>query len=102
MDRWRRTEERIARDLGGTAQAGSGNTANRRGDIRVHGRLRVQEKTTSGRSFSLRSQDWEEVREQALLAGEEPVMVIRFLEGDRWLAVLDYDHLLALLEEEDG
>jgi hypothetical protein len=107
LKRWRRTEERIADDLGGHAQAGSGNQANFRGDIRVHGFLRVQGKTVlKGRSTSLKLDDWEEVLDQALRAGEMPAMVYRFVEGrDTLLAVIDYDdfqELMKLKKERDG
>lgn len=106
LKRWRRTEERIADDLGGHAQPGSGNQANYRGDVRVHGFLRVQEKTVQQRrSTSLKLDDWEEVRDQALRTGETPAMVFRFVEGNHWLAVIDYDEFVELMQmkkERDG
>lgn len=99
LERWRGTERRIADDLGGNAQPGSGNQANYRGDVRVHGELRVQEKTVlHHRSTSLKVDDWEEVRNQALRTGEMPVLVFRFVESGHMLAMVSYDDFLEFVE----
>ena len=104
--RWRQVEEQVAADTGGQAQPGSGNTVNRRGDTRLHGIVRAQCKEVErnrrtgrpAKSTTLKWEDWEEVEDQALRAGEMPAMVIEFEGREPWLAVVDYNEWVRYVE----
>jgi hypothetical protein len=58
----------------------------------------VQDKETSKKSYSLKLDDWLEIEEQALKAGETPVVTVNFHKHDVRLAVIDYRDWLEYVE----
>ena len=88
----RRTEAQIAKDIGARRpQPGSGAPAGFKGDVRLRGVVRVQDKETAKRSYSLKVDEWREIEEQALRTGEKPAMVVTFSSDDLRLAVVEYE-----------
>lgn len=103
--RSRLQEKRIAEDIDGRVQKGSGAgpSLSQKGDARKVGELRVEAKTTKAKSYGLKLSDWHKVQAQAIQGGlEEPVMQIQF-EGNfqkTQLAVIDWHRYLQYRETE--
>lgn len=94
--RSRLQEKRLAADIDGRVQKGSGAgpSLSQKGDARNVGEVRAEAKTTKAKSYSLKLADWRKVQSQAIQGGlEEPVMQIQF-EGQTGvntkLAVIDW------------
>jgi hypothetical protein len=85
-------ERRIAADVGGRVQAGSGSSWRAKSDVRDIGNLRIEAKFTSKDSYSLKLKDILKIREEALIGGLETwAMQIEFVGGSKQkYAVLDY------------
>lgn len=92
--RSRLQEKRIAEEVGGRVQAGSGASWRAKSDVRKLGELRVEAKFTSQNEYKLKLADWLKIRDEAISGGlETPVMQIEFVFGaiQRYkLAVMDY------------
>lgn len=93
--RSKRQEEKIAEDLGGRRQAGSGSSWRAKGDVRAMGKLRVEAKFTQKPSYLLKLDDWKKIREEAIKGGlETPVMQVEFVppgsSPGMKFAVMDY------------
>lgn len=71
-------ERRIAKQLGGKAQPGSGNKPYAKGDVRVVGSLRLEHKFTRNASYSVKRADLNKIRSETGI-GEEPAFQIDFL-----------------------
>lgn len=89
-------ERRAAKSLGGhtTSASGATDSPSQKGDVRKQGQLRLECKTTSQRSYSLKRADWQKIVSQAGMFGEMPVMQIEFQgEGgfNTKLAVIDWN-----------
>jgi len=54
-------EEKIANDLGGVRQKGSGCLSWLKGDVRVKGRFRIESKFTRNKSFTVKLEDLDKV-----------------------------------------
>jgi hypothetical protein len=86
-------EQRIAGDIGGRVQAGSGTSWRAKSDVRKMGDLRVEAKFTSKVEYTLKLDDWEKIWEEAVGGGlETPVMQIEYTRTmtSYRLAVMDY------------
>jgi hypothetical protein len=99
-------ERRAAEDLGGYVQKASGATDFAKGDVRKPGDVRVECKTTSARSFSLKLDELIKIQGEALRGGaESAVMQVEF-QGAQGLnkkyAVLPWAEFLALRESALG
>ena len=66
--------------------------------MRLRGVVRVQDKETAKKSYSLKVDDWLEIEEQALRAGEVPTVTVNFYKQDVKLAVIDYRDWLMYVE----
>lgn len=75
--RSRRQERKVARDLGGRVQAGSGSSWRARQDVKTDDEM-VQVKYTDKDSFTLRAKEWEGIVADALKNGREPAMIVEF------------------------
>lgn len=104
--RSRLQEKRLAADIDGRVQKGSGAgpSLSQKGDARKVGEIRAEAKTTKAKSYSLKLADWRKVQAQAIQGGlEEPVMQIQF-EGQTGmhtkLAVIDWHRYIDLRSTE--
>lgn len=92
--RSRLQETRIAEEVGGRAQVGSGSAWNAKSDVRKMGDLRVEAKFTASLSYRLKLDDLLKIRDEAIKGGlETPVMQIEFVYGGHnsyKLAVMDF------------
>lgn len=87
MDMNRRLERDIAQDTNGRTQPGSGNKGRAKGDVRVKGKFRIEEKSTEAGSFRLTREVLTKITSEAKFP-ELPVVVIHFTDKER-LRVLD-------------
>ena len=71
-------EAETAKRLGGRVVRGSG-CGSEKGDARVEGVIRVENKTTRAKSFSVTREMIAKIESAALSAGEVPAMEIEFL-----------------------
>jgi hypothetical protein len=98
-------ERDIAEELRGRTQPGSGNQRGAKGDVRVHGKLRVEAKFTTAGSYSLHLDDLYKIAGECGV-GEKPVLVIDYRESgtsklkDRF-AVVHFQDLKDLLHAPD-
>jgi hypothetical protein len=85
-------ERRIAKDVGGRVQVGSGSSWRAKSDVRDLGKLRIEAKFTSKDTYALRLKDLLKIRKEALLGGLEIwAMQVEFVSGSKQkYAVLDY------------
>lgn len=97
-------ERSVAEDLNGRVQKASGATDFAKGDVRVVGEERVECKTTSAKSFSLKLSELEKIQGEALRGGAEAwSMQVEFqgqLGKHRKFAVIDWETYLQLREDE--
>jgi hypothetical protein len=93
-----RQERRLAKELTGSVNSGSGNGWLRKGDVRTENEL-FELKITSAKSYSLKDSELEKLTNQALLDGRIPVFMIEFKStGNSWV-ILSKDDYLSLREE---
>ena len=96
-------EKRVAEDLDGRTQPGSGNQWNAKGDVSAR-EILVECKSTVNASISVKVDVLEKIEREAALAVKEPILQIEF-QGKRRIqkyAVISWDRLLQLLEAEKG
>lgn len=97
-------ERRVAEELGGRTQPGSGSGDFAKGDVRVKGEIRAECKTTSAASYSLKLADLVKIhREAALGKLEMPVMSVQFqgpVGTSHRYAVIDWEWFKQLVEIE--
>jgi hypothetical protein len=97
--RIRREERETAEMVGGYAQKASGALLSAKGDIRVKGKLRGEEKSTEKKSFILKREVLDKIRGECV-GTERPFVMIRFRNPttlateDQWvvLPVEDWEH----------
>jgi len=95
----RGSEIKVAKDIGaGKPQPGSGAPWGYKGDVRLHGVVRVQDKETSKKSYPIKVEDWLEIEEQALKTSEIPSFTINFSKHKIRLAVISYEDWLEFVE----
>lgn len=87
-------EQRIAEEIGGRVQAGSGSAWHSKSDVRKMGDLRIEAKYTAALTYRLKLEDLLKIRDEAIRGGlETPVMQIEFVHGGHnsyKLAVMDF------------
>jgi hypothetical protein len=88
-----RRNERITADrLGGRTQPGSGNQPGMKGDVRVRGRFRIENKDSYSNQFILKTSILDKIRGECG-GGETPAVVVTFMEKmthrplDRWVII---------------
>jgi len=92
-------ERETAALVGGRAQKASGAMLAAKGDIRVRGKLRGEEKSTSLKAFSIKRQVLDKIRSECT-GSERPFVLIRFRNPldmsteDKWvlIPVEDWEH----------
>lgn len=88
-----RQEKLLARNLGGTVNAGSGNQWLRKGDVRTDDEL-FELKITSAKSYSLKDAELEKLTNQALVDGRIPIFMVEFkTTGNAWVIMSKDDYL---------
>lgn len=87
----RNQEKRIARKVGGTLNAGSGN-GNRKNDVRQRGEVLWEMKRTDAKTITIKATDLRDLRKNAALEGRLPVMHIE-LGGRRYVVIEEDDFL---------
>ena len=91
MKEWERQEHRVAKRTGGRRQPGSGSGWLHRNDVKDDNYLREM-KQTDGKSISIKLEDWEQLRKNAIMSGRKPAMHLQI--GKRRLIVLDEDDFI--------
>lgn len=86
IQRSRRQEARGASLHGGSRNSGSGNTPWRKNDVRVDRDYLIEYKRTDNKSISIKLEDLETCRTNALLEGREPLFGIE-IGGRDWVMV---------------
>lgn len=94
----RKHEDRLAKKIGGTRNAGSGSFWLRKGDVR-NDQILIEHKYTGKTQFTLKAQVLETAMREALLSGRMGVVGIH-LNGKNYM-VLDEDDFLSLLDASD-
>lgn len=88
MKEWEKEERRLARRRGGVRQPGSGSGWRRRNDVR-EATILWEQKTTGNRQYTIKEDDWENLRKNALLEGLIPMLHITLGAKKRRLIVLE-------------
>lgn len=99
LQRSRAQERRGAALHGGSRNAGSGNTPWRKSDVRVDRDYLIEYKRTDKKSISIKLEDLETNRTNALLEGRKPLFGIEI--GGRDWAMVEADELQRLREVEE-
>ena len=88
----KKQERRVAEGVGGRAQCGSGALPGNKGDGRVYGRLRIENKFTTKKSYSVKRSDLDKIRAECQ-GRETPVFQIDFRDPtfnrleDSWVLI---------------
>lgn len=90
-ERSRKAELRVAADIGGRAQPGSGSSPLAKGDVRLKGKTRVEHKTTTTGSYRITVDLLEKIRSHCG-PGETPSFIVQFTdkagrEIDQWVMI---------------
>lgn len=99
-----RQEKRIADDIGGRTQPGSGSQEFAKSDVRKKGEFRVEAKFTRNKSFPLKREILDKISSECV-GTEKPVLQIDFLEDrvgsakESW-AVIPYEHWEELIRAD--
>lgn len=94
-------ERSLAKELGGSVNAGSGNGWVRKGDVRAEHEL-WECKITSAKSYSLKEMDLEKLETQALMDGRIPVFLVEFLKSGGEYVILSKNDYLEMRETYFG
>ncbi len=88
----KKEEHKLASDMGGRRQPGSGSTPGAKGDTRLRGKFRQESKVTTTASYRVTLEELEKIRSETM-GTEKPVFVVTFLnprtqrEVDRWVLI---------------
>ena len=74
-------EKEVAKRIGGRGTSASG-AKHEKGDVRLKGVARIECKTTKNKSFSVTLDMIDKLEMEACLAGELPVLIIEFNDGN--------------------
>jgi hypothetical protein len=90
-------EKRIAADLGGRTQPGSGSFWGAKSDVRKQGQIRCEAKYTAKKKYTLKLADLLKIKDEAIRGGlETPVMQVEFVAGSSafsWkYAIIEYHY----------
>ena len=94
-------ERRVAKDIGGHVQPGSGAPEFYKGDVRQDQQLRVECKTTSSQAYHVRLMDLEKIKSEALRGGDPYwAMQVEFQTqtGGKQFAIIDWASFLYLMK----
>jgi hypothetical protein len=91
-------EKRLASELGGRTQPGSGAMWHMKGDV-ITDRLFVEAKLTDKKQYTLKLETLEKVAAQAPISGKIPTMIVTFELARRDFAIIPKEDLMLLLEE---
>jgi len=83
-------EKIVATRLGGKVTRGSGNSIEK-GDVRVHGKFRVECKTTKANSYRLEQEILLKIMSEATAAGETGILNIQFETTGKRFVILSED-----------
>lgn len=94
-------ESETAEALGGrrTPASGAGDT---KGDGRVQGRFRIENKTTAAKGYRLTKDTLQKIDDAARPYGERPILIVQFeqrLGPHKRFAILEYNDFLELVDE---
>lgn len=95
-------EGEIAKRHGGAVTKASGAGAFEKGDVRIKGLARIEAKTTQAKSFRVTQEMIEKIEQQALSAGELPIMEIEINGGQQRVAVIPTWALDTLIAKAKG
>jgi hypothetical protein len=90
IDAWRKQEQRIARELGGSVNVASG-ALDRKGDVRGPGVL-VEAKWTGKKQFTVRADVVEKIVSEAWAEGRTPIVQVD-LNGKHY-GLVEWDYIL--------
>lgn len=97
-----RQERRLANELTGSVNSGSGNGWVRKGDVRTEDEL-FELKITSAKSYSLKDAELEKLTNQALIDGRIPIFMVEFkTTGNSWVIMSKDDYLTLRSEAQIG
>lgn len=96
-----RQERSLAKQLGGSVNAGSGNGWVRKGDVRSEQEL-WECKITSAKSYALKAEDLEKLEMQALMDGRIPVFLVEFLKSGGEYVIMNKNDYLEMRETYFG
>lgn len=88
----KRSENKLAAEIGGKRQPNSGATPGAKGDVRKRGELRMECKTTTTKGYRVTRAELDKIRAEAG-RNEVPGLVIQFIhpgthrEEDRWVLI---------------
>ena len=89
MKPWEAEERRLARRRGGVRTPGSGSGWRKRNDVREGSRILWEQKTTGNRQYTIKEDDWEELRKHALMDGFIPALHITLGTKKRRLILIE-------------
>lgn len=95
--RARQQEKSTAKRIGGVTTKGSGNGVEK-GDVRVRGVARVENKTTKHNSFSITTEHLDKLDRAVLGTNEIPMMQIELASGSRSFVVIPDIYLEDIIE----
>jgi len=98
------TEDRVAKDHGGnrTPRSGAGHT---KGDGRVHGKYRIENKETDGLTYRFHIDEWLFLVGEAMKVGEMPIYHIKLTDRrgrTHEIAVMRYQDHLGLIRSAEA
>lgn len=97
MRAWQKKEKRDSQDFGGNRTRGSGNQWAAPGDIK-NAQFLIECKQTAKKSYSLKSETWDKIAEEALFMYKYPMMSIQIKDLD--LVVLSKKDFLHLTQQK--
>lgn len=89
-----RQERRVAKQVGGRVQPGSGNQWSAKGDVKTAEHL-IECKTTDGKGYRLTVEVLRKIETEAAKAGRRPVLQVEFRLERRRYAVIPWEEFLA-------
>lgn len=96
-----RQERSLAKQLGGSVNAGSGNGWVRKGDVRSEHEL-WECKITSAKSYPMKIEELEKLENQAIVDGRIPVFLVEFLKSGGEYVILSKNDYLEMRETYFG
>lgn len=94
--RWKKHEEKQAKDFAGRVNKGSGNFWAVPGDIKTDDFL-IEAKQTDKKSYSIKYETWDKIYEEALFSQRIPLLSL--LLQDVELVIVQKDDFLKLIHE---
>jgi hypothetical protein len=89
MKPWEKEERRLASRRGGQLTPGSGSGWRKRNDVREGRVVLWEQKTTGNRQYTIKEDDWEQLRKHALSEGFIPALHITMGTKKRRLVLIE-------------